>query len=307
MKLSFLFLVTHFVAAAADVGTADERGVSPDDYLDVDLIGANDERPIVLADLDTRNRGSSNRLVGQTSLPICSMPKDFECYNRGVPKCCDTPEDLCPVFEPMCDIGSGNYCNNGGYDYVCYPTGGLPACCSQGGFGLTSCPRIKPDCETNRSLPPPYTTYPPPTYPPPTYPPPTYPPTTYPPATYPPTTYPPTTYPPYATLPPYTYPPILPSYCNSVDNDCYRNNGKPSCCGGDPNFPCPPLQPMCDKFNPNNYCRTLDNECYFNGFPSCCLDRDGIDCPMEKPPPELPCELSYVSSDETVEVHYLRG
>ena len=60
----------------------------------------------------------------------------------------------CPVFEPMCDIGSGNYCNNGGYDYVCYPTGGLPACCSQSqGFGLTSCPRIKPDCETNRSVP----------------------------------------------------------------------------------------------------------------------------------------------------------
>jgi len=94
MKLPFLFLVTPFVAAAADVGTADERGVSPDDSLDVDLIGANDERPIVLADLDTRNRGNGNRLVGQTSSPICSMPKDFECYNRGVPKCCDTPEEL---------------------------------------------------------------------------------------------------------------------------------------------------------------------------------------------------------------------
>ncbi|KAL3768130.1 hypothetical protein ACHAWU_002688 [Discostella pseudostelligera] len=448
MKLPFLFLVTPFVAAAADVGTADERGVSPDDSLDVDLIGANDERPIVLADLDTRNRGSSNRLVGQTSLPICSMPKDFECYNRGVPKCCDTPEDLCPVFEPMCDIGSGNYCQNGGYDYVCYPTGGLPACCSQGGFGLTSCPRIKPDCETNRSvpgpsycyfqdygcyqggipkccdannnlvcppsrpmcdlpglnyctgpittdcyfqgqgrpacclqnsgyncpfvkpdcdpvprsLPPPYTTLPP--YNGQSYCyfqdygcyqggipkccdannnlvcPPSRPMCDLPGLNY--CTGPITTDcyfqgqgrpacclqnsgyncpfvkpdcdpvprplpPPYTTLPPYKYPPILPSYCNSVDNDCYRNNGKPSCCGGDPNFPCPPLQPMCDKFNPNNYCRTLDNECYFNGFPSCCLDRDGIDCPMEKPPPELPCELSYVSSDETVEVHYLRG
>ena len=90
MKLSFLFLVIPIVAAVDDdVDTADERGATPDDNRDVDLIGATDDnRPFVLADLDRRTR---NRTVGST---YCTYSPDTTCYLSGWPTCCSPANNL---------------------------------------------------------------------------------------------------------------------------------------------------------------------------------------------------------------------
>lgn len=65
MKLSFLFTILPFVAAAYD--SVNERG----DNLVVDLLGAANEGPLVLADLDRRNDDQP---------AYCRGTKNFNCY-----------------------------------------------------------------------------------------------------------------------------------------------------------------------------------------------------------------------------------
>jgi hypothetical protein len=87
MKISFLFLVIPIVAGV-DVDTADERGDTPDDNRDVDLIGATDNRPSVLADFDRRTK---NRTVGSS---YCTYSPDTTCYLSGWPICCSSSNSL---------------------------------------------------------------------------------------------------------------------------------------------------------------------------------------------------------------------
>ena len=72
MKISFLFLVIPIVAGVdVDVDTADERGATPVDNRDVDLIGATDNRPFVLAGLDRRT---------DLQPDYCYGTQNFNCY-----------------------------------------------------------------------------------------------------------------------------------------------------------------------------------------------------------------------------------
>ena len=79
MKISFLFLVIPIVAGVdVDVDTADERGATPNDNRDVDLIGAAENRPFVFADLDS----------------YCTYSPDTTCYLSGCPICCSSANNL---------------------------------------------------------------------------------------------------------------------------------------------------------------------------------------------------------------------
>ncbi len=65
MKISFLFLVLPFVAAVSD--SADEHS----ENFEVDLLDAASDGPLVLADLEGRNR---------VQPPYCYGTKNLKCY-----------------------------------------------------------------------------------------------------------------------------------------------------------------------------------------------------------------------------------
>lgn len=105
MKL-ILLLATATCFSAATVSASKNDSLSEDRAANSHLRGGDKVTffPIILADV-TADEGGSEKP------DYCSDVADYDCYKKGVPKCCIENKKECPDDPPSCDI-SGNVAPN---------------------------------------------------------------------------------------------------------------------------------------------------------------------------------------------------